>query len=819
MAERVDALTALRAAANKKYGAGTIQLAGRRKPMPVPRLTSGSLSYDFALGGGFPVGHITILRGPESSGKTTDATRAAGLAQEVCANCYRRPPGGIALGEHIDQETGEVVPVAEATCDCVRTGLYEPRIREGEDGNAFKARQKHMQENSFDEFRVAFLDVEGTFDDDWARSLGCDPDRLVKARPSCAEEAIDLHDDLVRTGSVDLIILDSLAAMTPSTEIEASAMEWQQGLQARLLNKFCVDGSARVITKEGTVKRVQDLTPGDHLRAIDKDGAIVWRKVKSAWSNGLREVVQFGDLRVTGNHRMCGAHTGDGISRFLPVEEMTSDWCLARPRAVPHEASVRWEDGRARLLGYLIGDGSWSGHGGPSLCAFDAAAQQEVAALVAPFGCHLNVDTWRLPKNDDLPQGSHRNPIREWLREIGVDFTERSRTKIFPSAVFQLPLDQIAECLSGLWMADGWVTKQDMVGLTTTSERLAYQVRDLLLRFSVWANINYVPVTQSYRVTVTGVNAFRMRNVLRITGEKGERLAQIVEPRGCCDQDWLMDNVVTLLHRWSGGDVARVIGKRKRGTYPEWNKPGRIKLDRREVEAVGCFYGDADVLRAAREQVWWERLRLHACPDPVEVWDVEMEWDDADGEPNFEVEGYFSHNSRKTTSSRMAVRSDFGRPMTEIWINQERMKLGVTYGDNTVMPGGEAQKFTASVIVKKWPSKWEREAVDEAMKKEWQMEAGADVQLNFKVIKNKTARAMVQGSYRMGVSGATAGQVLDLEYMAAQAEKFGLMRKDNAKWLLGDETFKTKGDLMARMMEPAVRRALRERLVQLMLAV
>lgn len=818
MGDRADRLAVLRAAANKKYGHGTIELAGRMKPLPVPRLTTGSLSFDYALGGGLPVGHVTIFRGSESSGKTTAATRIGGLAQDLCANCLRRPAGGIEVEEQVDEETGEVVRVAHATCDCARTGLFRPRQIESEDGNEFRARAKRYQDNSYEEFRVAYLDVEGTFEDAWALQLGCDPARMVRVRTATAEETIDLHDELVRTGSVDLLVIDSLAAMTPNTEVEASSVEWQQGLQARLLNKFCVDGAARVITKDGTVKRVQELVSGDQLRAIDKDGAIIWRKVKSAWSNGLREVVQFGDLRVTGNHRMCGAHAGDGISRFLPVEEMTSEWCLARPRVVSHDASIRWEDGRARLLGYLIGDGSWSGQGGPSLCAFDAAAQQEVAALVAPFGCHLNVDTWRLSKNDDLPGGSHRNPIREWLREIGVDFAERSRTKIFPSAVFQLPLDQIAECLSGLWMADGWVTKQDIVGLTTTSERLAYQVRDLLLRFSVWANINYVPVTQSYRVTITGMNAFRVRNVLRITGEKGERLGQIVEPRGCCDQDWLMDNVVALLHRWPGGDVARVIGKRKRGTYPEWNKPGRIKLDRREVEAVGCFYGDADVLHAAREQVWWERLRLHSCPDPVEVWDVEMEWDDADGEPNFEVEGYFSHNSRKVTAARQTVRSGFGRPVTEIWINQERKKIGVSYGDDTIMPGGEGQKFTASVVAKFWASKWERETVDEAMKKEWQLEAGTDVQLNFKIIKNKTARAMVQGGYRMGVAGDQAGAVLDLDYMVAQAEKFGLLRKDGAKWLLGDEEHKTKTAVTDRIAEPAVRRALRERLVGMMLA-
>jgi recombination protein RecA len=65
-------------------------------------------------------------------------------------------------------------------------------------------------------------------------------DRLILyVRPDTAEEGIDIYDSLLRTGSVDLFILDSLAAMTPSKEIEESMEKWQQGLQARLLNKFC----------------------------------------------------------------------------------------------------------------------------------------------------------------------------------------------------------------------------------------------------------------------------------------------------------------------------------------------------------------------------------------------------------------------------------------------------------------------------------------------------------------------------------------------------------------------------------------------------
>lgn len=409
---RSDRLAALRAAANKSYGVGTMELAGRMQPLPVPRLTSGSLSFDYGLGGGVPVGHVTIFRGAESSGKTTGAVRIAGLAQELCANCYRRPPGGIDVTEDVDTKTGEVARMGHAQCDCVKAGIFVPKQQFGEGKDEFNARVKRMMENSYEEFRVAFEDVEGTFDNVWARRLGCDPDRLLMVRPDSAEGAIDIHDELVRSGAVDLVILDSLAAMTPSAEIEESAEHWQQGLQARLLNKM----------------------------------------------------------------------------------------------------------------------------------------------------------------------------------------------------------------------------------------------------------------------------------------------------------------------------------------------------------------------------------------------------------------------SRKVTAARHSVRSDYGRPVTEIWINQERESISIKFGDKTVMPGGKGQIFTASVIAQMWASKWEKEEIDMDMKKEFQMKMGTQVRMNFKILKNKTAAAQGFGGYLMGVSGDDAGQVLDLDYTLAQAEKFGLMRKDGAKWHLGNETYKSKTEMVARIMEPAVRRALREQLVKLMLA-
>lgn len=235
MSSRMDALKKFAQVVDKKHGAGTVAMGVRH--LAVPRLETGSLALDIAFGGGVPVGRTTIFYGDKSSGKTTTAYRTAALAQRLCSNCLRKVETTVV--EHEDEATGEVTWHQEGHCDCFVTGVYETRQYPDEKKDEYAARLARYKVNSYDEFRVALFDYEGSYDMRWAAQLGLDERLMVYVRPATAEEGIDIYDSLMRTGAVDLFILDSLAAMTPSKEIEESVEKWQQGLQARLLNKFC----------------------------------------------------------------------------------------------------------------------------------------------------------------------------------------------------------------------------------------------------------------------------------------------------------------------------------------------------------------------------------------------------------------------------------------------------------------------------------------------------------------------------------------------------------------------------------------------------
>lgn len=154
----------------KQFGDGSIMKLGEAKKVDVELLSSGSLSLDIALGGGFPKGRIIEIYGPESSGKTT-------LSLHAIAEIQRQ--GGTA----------------------------------------------------------AFIDAEHALDPAYARRLGVDTDNLLVSQPDNGEQALEIVETLVRSNAVDLIVVDSVAALVPQAEIDGDMGDSHMGLQARLMSQ------------------------------------------------------------------------------------------------------------------------------------------------------------------------------------------------------------------------------------------------------------------------------------------------------------------------------------------------------------------------------------------------------------------------------------------------------------------------------------------------------------------------------------------------------------------------------------------------------
>lgn len=154
----------------KQFGDGSIMKLGEGHKANVELISSGALSLDLALGGGYPKGRIIEIYGPESSGKTT-------LTLHAIAEVQRK--GGTA----------------------------------------------------------AFIDAEHALDPAYAKKLGVNTDELLVSQPDNGEQALEIAETLVRSNAVDLVVVDSVAALVPQAEIDGEMGDAQMGLHARLMSQ------------------------------------------------------------------------------------------------------------------------------------------------------------------------------------------------------------------------------------------------------------------------------------------------------------------------------------------------------------------------------------------------------------------------------------------------------------------------------------------------------------------------------------------------------------------------------------------------------
>ncbi len=167
---RTKALGLAQEQINKQFGDGAIRRLGDSKTVDVELLSSGALSIDLVLGGGYPKGRIIEIFGPESSGKTTLALHA-------------------------------------------------------------------IAENQKNGGTAAFIDAEHALDPAYARKLGVDTENLLVSQPDNGEQALEIVETLVRSNAVDLIVVDSVAALVPQAEIDGDMGDSHMGLQARLMSQ------------------------------------------------------------------------------------------------------------------------------------------------------------------------------------------------------------------------------------------------------------------------------------------------------------------------------------------------------------------------------------------------------------------------------------------------------------------------------------------------------------------------------------------------------------------------------------------------------
>ena len=146
------------------------------------------------------------------------------------------------LGERVSGMDVEVIPTGSLTLDAALGigGIPRGRVVEifGPEGSGKTTLALHIAAEAQKRGGiVAFIDAEHALDPNYARKLGVDIDNLFISQPDSGEQALEISEVLVRSNAIDLIIIDSVAALVPRAELEGEMGDSHMGLQARLMSQ------------------------------------------------------------------------------------------------------------------------------------------------------------------------------------------------------------------------------------------------------------------------------------------------------------------------------------------------------------------------------------------------------------------------------------------------------------------------------------------------------------------------------------------------------------------------------------------------------
>lgn len=210
---RAEKIAGVISGANEEFKRAIMRSADDRSVTVVPRVSTGLYGLDVASNGGMPMGRIAMVYGHNGGGKTTLLLRALADAQRRCANCWEYGEFEKGKMEIPDFKTGKLKKVETLlikSCPC-----GDPR-----------------------DVLVLWNDAENVWNGEWAAKMGVWPERVMLLKPTYGEQAYDVITSFVAIKEIDIIVIDSIAQLTPLGEFKGAMGDQQQGLAARMNNKF-----------------------------------------------------------------------------------------------------------------------------------------------------------------------------------------------------------------------------------------------------------------------------------------------------------------------------------------------------------------------------------------------------------------------------------------------------------------------------------------------------------------------------------------------------------------------------------------------------
>ena len=722
---------------NKAYGVGTIARSSRARALSVPRIETGIFGIDYATGGGFASGRINGVFGLKSSGKTVVALKSIASAQRYCRKhlikmkrtnkkLYRCLECG-----YKGEKAGSVCP------DCKEAG-FDSRLLD------FGDRVLKCPEcKNYDPMIAVFFDAEGTWENFWAAKMGVNCHHVFVIRTEYAEQAIDISDTILRNGQCDLLVIDTLAHLIPSVEIQESAEKWQVGVQARLVNKML----RKLVSAQNAPNLDDDTRPTVLL--LNQ----VRMKVGVMWGCFHEDTpVMFAD-GTTPSIREVVAGEMSG-----PVLSWDGQRIVERPIVGWHNNGILDESSGEEWLTFRI-----AGTGGTR------GAQ---GFTCTPGHLLVTADGAEVPASDVQP-GDH---LLSWY-----------------SATLTHPERQI---LYGSLLGDGCL--HTVEGVQSACFGLANSLQEgyLLWKMSIFTSRNFRRIDSCGRTCFKTESDFELGLVRREFYPEDDSVIDPCYrtiPLGVLKEAslqtlsvWYMDDGhYEEEHRHASLSVKRLSSRRAQDVAEVLSNRGYECSWSESQRSIVFTTASFELFSSQISPYVHPSMSAKLLPEHRQSCGTEL----VVGEPS--------------QPRRVAVRVE----VVDVWKSKRKMRAKTKYdltvaddsfylvgGDSRgvvvhnspeTKPGGMGQDFATSIDIRMWPGKYEKDESGNTL----------NIVTNFRCVKNKTAPAQMDGNFRLWLRDygvRKAGDTEDVGVVLGQALKHGWLGNAKDGWGYADNKFKTK---------------------------
>lgn len=412
----------------------------------------------------------------------------------------------------------------------------------------------------------------------------------------------------------------------------------------------CLEGDTLITLSDGTDKRIKDISVGEKVITFDKDNyKFSTSSVINVFDNGERETLRIKlysgrEIVCTPNHRFLT------INGWVEARDLKEYDKLIGASQIPRVEKPRLPYGYAKIMGYLVADGSYNKSTGIEWTKAEQAQVDDLRDCLEYHG-------WKLHLMESekyhycLTSGSRteyrpnkKTPTSELRPLLGRC---NSYTKRVPKAIMNGNVNDIADFLGTYFSGDGTVSmgRGGTAEYNSVSKDLLLDVQRLLFTFGIFSMLRVKhgrykgEVHTSYRLTIVGKDVISFYKQIPVVGKKREQLKEVCE--AIKDKDHYPE-YEAIPKDWRNWIKSSTYVLRKNNFRVE--KRYKIGTAKQVVEKLADFENNADLKRITTDEIVWERIKSIESNGVVHTYDIEV----AD-KHCFLANGIVSHNSRSLT--------------------------------------------------------------------------------------------------------------------------------------------------------------------------